>query len=429
MKESSPAPETTGYVALLTGNVSFRRLYGARLISLFGDWFNTLAVLAALRELGGVDASAFGWVLILKTLPALLAAPLAGVVADRLPRRRILIATDLVRAAIVGGMLALAWLPNVPLLYALVIAQSFASAFFDPARNALLPRVVSREELTAANALGGAAWSMMLAFGAGLGGLVTARWGWGAALAVDAGTYLVSAALLLGVREPPFTPAVSGVPGWRRWTGLDQLREGARYLADRPRVRSLALVKSAFELSGALLLLLTLLGEQVFPVRGEAMLGVAAFYIARGLGTGLGPFLARWWTRSVPEAMERAIGYAFVVASVFYVALSFADQLALALLCVSLAHLGGATQWVFSTIRLQQLVPAELAGRVFAAEQAAYTLTLAGSTFVFGELVDAGVLGVQQATAVIGVLMGVAAAWWAWRGWRLGWAVEDPERG
>ena len=241
-------PTAVDIPTLFRGNRDFRYLFAARLVSLFGDWFNTLAVLALLRSLGHTGAADFGWVVILKTLPTLVASPIAGVVADRLPRRQILVAADVVRAAIVLGML---FAPNVEILYLLVVLQSMASAFFEPARTALLPDIVREEELTAANAVGAAAWSTMLALGAGIGGIVTAYLGWSVALSLDVVTYLVSAALLFRVTVPPKMarqPDPAASADWRTWTGLRDIQSGFTFLRDHPRVASLALVKTGWQL-------------------------------------------------------------------------------------------------------------------------------------------------------------------------------------
>lgn len=410
-----------GYARLLRQNRDFRYLFGARLISLFGDWFNTLAVLALLRELGAGTASDLGWVLVFKTLPTLLASPLAGVLADRLPRRRLLIGADLVRAGIVACMLGLVILRSVPLLYTLVVLQSVASTFFEPARTALLPRILQPGELTAANALGAAAWSSMLAFGAAAGGLVTAELGWQIALICDVGTYLLSALLLLLVHEPP-RRAPPATVGWRGWTGLDDIQAGLRYLARRPRVATLALAKTGWTTAGAITLMLTLLGERIYPILGDPMLGVALFYTARGVGTGVGPLLARALSRSNPAAMERLILGGFACGAAFYGALPLADNAWVTAVMVAFAHLGGATVWVFSTVRLQQLLPDEVAGRVFAAELAGFTVAMAGSTMLWSALTDHEVASVQALTGALGGALALAAALWWLRGWRLGWA-------
>ena len=99
--------DTIGYVQLIRQNSDFRNLFLARLISLLGDWFNLLALLVLLRDMGGISASAFGGILIFKAVPALLVSPTAGALADRMDRLRIMWASDAVRAFIVLSMLCM----------------------------------------------------------------------------------------------------------------------------------------------------------------------------------------------------------------------------------------------------------------------------------------------------------------------------------
>ena len=438
----SDTPETVGYWALIRRNADFRNLFAGRVVSLFGDWFNLLAILAMLRAFGDDSATGFALILILKTLPAIL-TPAAGVLADRLPRRNLMVFADASRAVVVLGMAGLYFFPSVPLLYVLVVVQTLLSSVFEPARNALFPDIVRPEELTAANALTAASWSSMLALGSAAGGLVTEQLGWQLALLLDAGTYLLSAVFLLRVREPEVERMASvGTGGLLDTLGITDLIWGARWMLSRPRVWTVALIKPSWQLTGARTLVLTLLGETAFAIPGQASLSVAALYIARGLGTGAGPFVSRWLTASRPVAMERAILVAFVVAGVCYMLVGFAPVLAVAVALLVVAHLGGATVWVFSMIRLQQLTPSPVRGRVFAAEHAAFTLVMAASTGFFGQLDDqagpwlAGFLdpvfpGADPAglsARVLAILLGLTSfipfAIWGVRGLVLGWGGE-----
>ena len=421
------APETVGYMALWTGNPDFRRLFLARMVSLFGDWFNLLAVLALLREIGAVSASSFGAVLILKTLPIVFALPFAGLVVDRMPRTLVMIGADVARAAVVALMLLIAWWPNPMILYALVVCQAVASAFFEPARNALLPDIVEAGALTAANAMGAAMWSTMLAFGSAAGGLLTAWLGWKAAIGVDIFTYLLSAVFLWQIREPAHHVVTQATA--RPAEFLRDLAGGALYLSRRPRARSLALVKAAWSTAGAITLVLTVLGEHRLSVAGMPLVAVSVLYVARGIGTGLGPFVARRISRSEPAAMERLITVGFGMGGLAYLLLPWAPSLAPAALIVVFGHVGGATVWVFSTIRLQQMVPTAVRGRVFAIENAAFTVVVAASTAVWGWATDRDVFSLEHATMALGVVLTAAGAWWALRGWRLGWATQPPEPG
>ncbi len=436
---SRPAPPTVGYWALFRDNADFRNLFAGRIVSLFGDWFNLLAILAMLRAFGDTSATGFALVLILKTLPAVL-APVAGVLADRLPRRNLMVFADISRAVVVLGMAGLAVYPSVAILYGLVVIQTLLSAVFEPARNALFPDIVRPEELTAANAVSAATWSLMLAVGSAAGGLVTDLLGWQLALFLDAGTYLLSALFLVRIREPEVPRLTAdGSGGWWDTLGVTDLLYGARWMLRRPRVWSLALIKPTWQLTGARTLVLTLLGETAFAIAGWPFLSVSALYVSRGIGTGLGPFLSRWLTASRPEAMERAILIAFVVAGICYTLVGFAPVLVAAMALLVVAHLGGATVWVFSMVRLQQLTPSQVRGRVFAAEHAAFTLVTAASTGVFGQLDDRlgpwlggflspwvadqepAALAARAMAVGLGLLTVVPLTFWGVRGWVLGW--------
>lgn len=416
--------EPAGYLQLLLENGPFRRLFTARVISLFGDWFNLLAILALLREVGQVDARSFGWILILKMLPGLVVAPLAGVLVDRFSRKGLMIAMDLLRAGIVLCLINLQglaelwpWFPTVGALYTLVVLQAMAMAIAEPARMAVLPDLVARHDLVTANAMSAASWSLMFTMGTALGGVVTAWLGWKSALGIDLATYLLSAFLLVGLLVPPHPREEDSVHG-------ESFLAGLRYLLARPRLWTLCLVKAGFSLAGSATLVLTILGERVFPIGGQAILGVTALYMARGIGTGLGPILARAICGADPVRSERIIGWAFLWAAVMYLLLGSVGHVVLAVAIVLLAHLGGATIWVFSTVRLQASLPTEVRGRVFATEQAVWKLFYACSTLLFGTAIDRDWLPLPVITSGLGAALLIPAALWFVRGRVLG----DPSR-
>jgi MFS family permease len=399
--------EQIGYVDLLRGNADYRRLFFARLASLFGDWFNLLAILALLRAIGADSASAFGGALILKSLPTIAISPYAGLVADRFSRKKIMIASDLLRAAVVLCFFLALIFPSAWFVYALVMAQSALSGFFEPAKTALLPDIVDPRELTSANALGAASWSAMLTVGAAAGGLVTEYLGWQAALGLDALTYLLSAFLLWGVAEPQQEKVPRKEGGW------SQTLEGFAYMRSRVEIWTLVLCKSGWNIAGGVTLMLTILGEGKFSLGGKAILGVTVLYMARGLGTGIGPILSRALSRSEPAAMDRMIGLGYLCGAFFYLFIPWAGNIWTAGVLILLAHLGGATVWVFSIVRLQQQVPPEVRGRVFAADQAGFTLMFALSTALYGWLADSwGVEPTHLLAVMGGSLLLPAIGWW-----------------
>ena len=111
--------------------------------------------------------------------------------------------------------------------------------------------------------------------------------------------------------------------------------------------------------------------------------------------------------------MEKLIGWGFVCGGGFYVLMPWVSTIALAMLLVTLAHLGGATVWVFSTVRLQQLLASEIRGRVFAVEHALFLLMSVISTAVYSWLSDSVGISAQNLLGATGLsLLLMAAIWW-----------------
>lgn len=373
---------------LLHRNRNFRYLWLAQLVSFLGDWFNTLAVYDLTNELTGGSGRALAWVLISRFIPTFVFSAAAGVLADRLSRRKIMIAADLLRALVVLGFIFVRRPEHLWVVYALTAAQLSISAFFQPARDAAVPTITTRAELLAANALGGASWAVMLALGAAAGGLVTDLAGRNAAFAIDAVTFLFSAAMVRRVAIPARARPPAGPVTIASLTGWSDLVDGARYILTHPAVGWLLMVKLGWGLGGGVLLLLVVFGERVFMPGGAA--GVGILYAARGLGSAIGPFLARRLGGETPRAMRQSIALGFAFAGLFYIAFSYAGGLGIGVVALLGAHTGGSILWVFSTTLLQLAVPDRFRGRVFAAEWALVTLSMSVSSFLTGRAIDAG---------------------------------------
>lgn len=409
-----PAGRLRSYVILFSENRQFRRLWLAGVISQMGNWFNYIAVFVLLTKLTG-SGHAISWFLIAKFIPTTILGPAAGVMADRLPRKAIMIGSDLLRAFIVLGFLLVRSAEHVWLVYCLALLQESLWTFSDPARRASIPNLCRPEELNPANALGGATWSVMLAVGAALGGFVTARLGWETAIILDALTFLVSAWILRKLVLPP--PAASAVqhPTLKDYTGLADLIEGSNYVVKHRNIAALLLVKSGWALSGGILVLLTFFGEQVYAQQAPGS-GSGILYSFRGVGAALGPILAWRFLGETRPAMYRAIGLGFFVAGIAYLFFSRAPSLLWAAPLVLLGHLGGSVQWVFSTNLLQRTVPDQFRGRVFAAEMALFTLILSVSTYFTGAALDHGT-DPRRLAAGLGLLLLLPGALWSLYVW------------
>ena len=400
-----------GYVRLLRENRGFRQLWLGQVVSQLGDWFDTLALFTLVLKLTG-SGRAVGLVLVARFLPSVVMGPLSGVVADRFSRRTIMIVSDVARAVVVLGFLFVRRPEHVWLVYVLTVLQLTFSTFFEPAKTAAIPSLVAERDLVMANSISSITWSVMLTLGAAIGGAITDWFGTDAAFVIDSLTYLASAVLVARVRYPkrPVRPKTKLTVG--KALGITDTLEGMRYVRARPRVLALMLVKPAWGLGGGILTLLAVFGEKIFPVGKTAAAGVGVLYMARGIGTAAGPVLARRFMGETKRRMQAAIGYAFLVGGIFYVGFGVAHSYPLALLMLFTAHMGGSILWVFSTVLLQWSVEDNFRGRVFAAELALLTLTLAASNYVTGELLDRFKLSPRLVTVMIGVLFLLPGALW-----------------
>jgi MFS family permease len=412
------------YLSILRRNRNFRLLYIGQMISQLGDWFNAVAVFALLLDLTG-SATAVAWMMIVQFLPVAIVGPLAGVVVDRVDRRRLMIGTDLLRGCLILALLLIHRRDQVWIAYVVMAFIVGAQAFFEPARTATIPNVTSPEELLPANALSSATWSAMLALGASVGGVVTAVAGRNVAFVINAASFFASAFFIARTHYDSTPPAMPRPTGLLALTGISDLIEGLRYVRQRSHVAALMLVKAGWGLAGGVLLLLTIFGQRVFPIGGGSAGGIGVLYGARGVGAGLGPIALRWILGQEPRTLRRAIGPAYFMVGVFYVALAGAPTLWLAALCVLCAHFGGSILWVFSTVLLQLEVPDRFRGRVFAAELALVTLMSSASSYWTGRQLDRAGWSPRTLAFALGLMFCVPGALWLFIQAR--WREHPPE--
>jgi MFS family permease len=413
MAEHEPIPDdqareleaTTGLrasVSLLQRNRDFRRLFLASVISLGGDWFLFVAITSLIVETTG-RAIDVGLAILAQELAFFLASPPAGVLVDRLDRRKLMIVCDLARVVVCASFL-LVGPDTIWLAYPLLALLSVFGAPFDPASSAATPNLVDPQDLPTANALSGSLWGTMLAVGAGLGGIVATVFGRDAAFIVDAASFGLSALLLWGIRRPFAEPRE---PGHEHPKMLDATIEVLQYSRRDHRVLALIGVKAGFGLAAGVLALIPVFGAEVFD-RGE--IGVGALMAARGVGALVGPFLGHRISGEGHRRLFGAIGIALAVFGISYMALGLAPALWVAAAVIFVAHLGGGAQWVLSTFGLQVLVPDHIRGRVFAVDFAMITLSLAVSSLVASAIADS--IGARASALIVGAMAVVWAVVW-----------------
>jgi len=390
-------------------------------VSELGDHFNNIAVLSLVIATTGSGA-AVAAVMLARAIPAVIAGPVAGVALDRYDRRRIMVGSDLARAA-----LALAFLFALPqgrswLALPLSAALMFASPFFTSGRAAILPAIASPAELHAANSLTQTTQWATQALGALAAGLFVARYGYAWAFLANSASFLFSAAVIMGLRTgggASFRAANRPAGAMRPWR---EYREGLAYIGATPLALGITMLSAGWALGGgAAQVLFTIFGDQVFH-RGAA--GVGAMNGAAGLGLLLGGVTGHVAGRRLSfRAYKHAVWLCYLVHGGTFIAFSVAGEYWAALLLLAVSRIGMAAVSVLNYSQLLQRTPDEFRGRVFATMETVRWPVMTLSMAAAGAA--SGVWSPRAIGVVAGLCGAFTAAGWAWATWR-GRLPEPP---
>lgn len=407
------------YVVLIRTNRNFRRLWMAQIVSEIGDWFYTLSIYTLLLQLTG-HAGSVALALVLQVIPQTLAGPTAGVVNDRLKRKHVMIAADLIRFVIVLAMLLVRSPAIVWLVYPLLLAETTMAAFFEPARSAVIPNITAAEEVLVANTLSSATWSVNLLVGASVGGVVAAVLGRDAAFILNALSFLASAILIGGMhfREPHAEAAVG--LRLRDLVDFSPVMEGISYIRSHPVLVPAVFAKAGELMVGPSWVIFTVMGAREFAVHGHgidsaggAMLGMSILLGGRGLGALVGPLISARWAGQDDHRLRLGILFGYLTIAIGYGLIGVSHTVWMAAACATLAHAGGSTVWVFSTTLLQLRTDDRFRGRVFSADLGLASFTFAVTAYLCGRFLDLGISARTMATGT-GVFMLVPASLLGW---------------
>ena len=374
----------------------FRLLFLGQAVSVLGDRMVVVALAFAVIHLGG-SPSEVGLVLAAGWGPLVLTVLAGGVVADRTSRRAVMVTADVVRIVSQGAMavLVIGGAAEVWMLAALAALTGAATGFFNPASTGLLPEVVSGEELQPANALRSAAISGSEIAGPALAGILVAAVGAGWAIAVDAGTFAISAACLVLLRPPAREQRAPA-------SFLADLREG--WIAFRSR-RWVWLVVVYFSVSNMTWAAWSALG----PIVAERDLGGAAVWgtvlAVMGVGALAGSIAATRMRPRRPLVLMACVEGVFGLPLAFLAAAAPAPLLAISAFVSGVALMLGMSVWMST---LQRHIPDEWISRVSSYDWfgsfALYALGLA----LWGVL--AGAIGIHETLWVAFGLLAASAA-------------------
>lgn len=413
----------SGLPDILRRNRNYRHCWLGQVVSEVGDHFNSIAVLSLALHLTG-SGFTVGAVMIARVLPAILAGPVAGVALDRLDRRKVMIASDLLRAVVAALHILLLTYRQTWLLYTLSGLLMFASPFFNSGRSAILPRIASREELAAANALTQTTSWLTLAAGTLLGGLSTMSLGYQWAFIANALSFVFSAAAIGSLRSPQghFRPerSAEAVP---RSSHYEEFRDGLRYMRARPLILGIGLLGIGWATGGgAAQVLFTLFGQSVYQ-RGPA--GTGIIWSFAGLGLVAGGFLAHRWEAHLDFARyKRTVTFAFFFHGLCYAVFSVMPTLWGAVVFITLSRVFMGMNSVMNRTMLLLHVPDGLRGRVFTTVD-----TMANAVMMLSMgacAVACTVYSPRRIGFVAGLLSASTALFWGWAD--AAGKLPEPER-
>lgn len=400
------------YYTLLRENPDFAKLWIAQVISLFGDWFNFIALTALVSKYTEGSGLAISGLLLARFLSPLIAGPIAGVLVDRFDRKRLLIWSDILRACI--GILLL-WATTshsyLWLIYAATIMQFMLSAVFEPGRSALIPHLVGKNSLLRANTLGNVTWSVMLAAGAAIGGVVASLWGPSVALAIDASSFALSALFLMRIRQTGAITETKTTAGTKRQASF---RDGLRYVRRNPGIAAALSIKFGLSI-GSVDTLMVAYATSLFVIgeNGTASLGI--LYAAFGVGAVVGPIIFNRFSNGTIITMRRLVILSFLCVTLGWLLFGMAPSLLWAALALIVRASGGSVTWTYSSTILQMSAQDEYMGRVFSLDWMGFYSAITISTLTIGFLIDRlgkqSAPGIAAGTAVLSLIPVVAWGW------------------
>ncbi|BFU88830.1 MAG: putative Permease, MFS family [Nitrospira sp.] len=375
----------------------FGLVWSGQLISQIGDGVSKLALLWFVYAVTGspLKTSVIG---LLQTIPPIVLGPIIGVYVDRLPKKLLLITSDVLRAVLIGLIPCLIPVESftVSVLYALVLLHAIATAVFGPALTAAIPAFVPKTQFTAANALLQSTTSLGIVFGPALSGLGIAAYGSQEVLCLNAATYLISAACLTLVRfAKPVTssPSPASTP-----TMLQDLIEGFRYsVVTQPRLLLLTGIAVLYTFGTSAL-------TALFPVFARKMLGlgpveVGYLWSALGVGLLLTSIGLLWVTDWMVKDRMRLIMGASVLSGAALCALTQTLDPYLAGFFMGIVGCGMGAFTPIAWGIIQELVPSQMIGRVLGLYGTSAMTAAIGGISAFGWITEqqgpeTGLLGI-----------------------------------
>ncbi|MBL8217671.1 MAG: MFS transporter [Bryobacterales bacterium] len=410
-----------GFVQLLKENRNYRYTWLGQVVSEIGDHFNNIAVFSLAVQYAGGGMVVTG-VLLSRAIPAIMAGPLAGVLLDRMDRKKIMIASDLIRGIVALSFITAITSPSAKMLYLLSALLMLASPFFTSGRASILPAITTREQLHTANSLTQTTQWTTLTIGTMAGGMSVSSLGYQWAFFLNAMSFFVSAWCISQLRVPggSFTAKRKALTENEIARPWHEYVEGLRYMRSVPLLTGIAMLAVGWATGGgAAQILFSLFGEQVFH-RGAA--GIGIIWGCAGIGLLIGGLFAHTIGPKLSfTGYKRTVAVCYLVHGGAYVVFSQMRSFTWALVFIALSRAAVAVSSVLNFGQLLRHVSDTYRGRVFSTLE---TLTWG---MMMLSMTGAGIASETQSPRTIGVWSGILSSMTATYWLALEWKGRLPE--
>jgi MFS family permease len=401
----------SAFTRLLRTNRNYRFTWTGQVVSEVGDHFNNIAVMGLAMDHPHAGLVVTG-VFLSRAVPMLIAGPVAGVLLDRMNRKRVMIASDLVRAVVALGFILCLTYRQDWVLFVLSAMLMFASPFFTSGRSSILPSIATPEELHVANTMTQTTSWASLTIGAFLGA-VGVKYGYRNAFAFNALSFVISALCISQLRRAGGFIA-AGAERKQEKTGLVQYREGLQYMRATPLVAGVALISVGWASGGgAAQILFSLFGERVF---NAGPMGIGIIWGSAGVGLLIGGSVGYWMCKRITFVQyKRTIAIVYLLHGGAYVLFSQMPTIAWACVFIALSRAAVAVSSVLNFSQLLRHVEDRYRGRVFATLESLTWSTMMLSMMAAGAA--STVFSPRTIGAWAGGISSTTAIFWTWANW------------
>lgn len=405
------------YWTLIRDNRPFRLYLGSYLLGHMGEWFSYIASITLIEELQGekLSRTAISLLVIARLMPNVVFSPAGGALADSRDRRESMIALELIGACVALLYLLADYTKSIKAIYIVTFLQQIVAAIFEPCRSAMVPLLVTEEEyLKKATTLTGLAWSLMAAFGAGLGGFAVAAFGIKYCFILDSLTFVGSAMLMY---------MVGGT-----WSAVDRLSEkyesslhqvmamtmdGCSYLR-QSFFGSLIFLKASVSLIyGACDVLNVAFSERGSTTYESSSRKLGLLFSLVGVGCIIGPLVCdRYTSMDKLSTLQLASLYSIIAATVGVLGMGLFHPFFYTCLFTVVRSAGSSATWIYSSILLQTFSSPEKLGRVLSVDYALALLCESFGALTSGILMDNYHFEPEQVSLLMATTGAILSVFW-----------------